>query len=122
MQTVIMKSQISAFVSSPVATDPPAVSFPGVVLPEPEFEFPPCAPVLEDVTVDVTGFFGGLGVTELITGFNVTVGLAVAGEVIVKDFSVGFGVTEHSGAVVGVDVTVSVGAGTILHSAETLPL
>ena len=122
MQTVIMKSQISAFVSSPVATDPPAVCFPGVVPPEPEFEFPPCAPAVEDVTVDVTGFFCGFGVIGFIVGFNVTVGLAVAGGVIVKDFSVGFGVTEPSGAVVGVDVTLSVGAGTILHSAETLPV
>ena len=56
-----MISQISAFVSSPVATDPPAVAFPGVVPPEPpepdpeaELESPSFAPAFGDgVTVGV---------------------------------------------------------------------
>ena len=53
-----MISQISAFVSSPVATDPPAVAFPGDVPlppePEPDFESPSFAPGFGDgVTVGV---------------------------------------------------------------------
>lgn len=61
-----------------------------------------------------TGELLGLGVTVTWEGFFVAVGVAVTGFV----FSVGLGVT----VTVGVVVTVTVGACTILHSAETLPV